>query len=174
MIFLPNTENNEYRTGLVAGPARVRRSVGQGVDAVRGRCVGDARAVGRDSVGTMTESSTAGTGALRLGMFPLSTVLFPHAQMPLHVFEPRYRALTADCLAGDARFGIVLIARGSEVGGGDERMTVGTRAVITHAASLADGRSLMMVRGEARIEVVDWLAGRPLPAGPGARVGTGG
>jgi len=89
----------------------------------------------------MTGSSTAGTGALRLGMFPLSTVLFPHAQIPLHVFEPRYRALTADCLAGDARFGIVLIARGSEVGGGDERMTVGTRAVITHAASLADGRS---------------------------------
>ena len=36
----------------------------------------------------MTESSTAGTGALRLGMFPLSTVLFPYAQMPLHVFEP--------------------------------------------------------------------------------------
>jgi Lon protease-like protein len=138
----------------VAGPARVQRSVGRWLGA---------RAAARDSVGTMTESSTAGTGALRLGMFPLSTVLFPHAQMPLHVFEPRYRALTADCLAGDARFGIVLIARGSEVGGGDERMTVGTRSVITHAASLADGRSLMMVRGEARIEVVDWLPDDPYP-----------
>jgi hypothetical protein len=67
--------------------------------------------------------------ALRqLGMFPLSTVLFPHAQIPLHVFEPRYRALTKDALAGDSRFGIVLIERGSEVGGGDQRMAVGTSA----------------------------------------------
>jgi hypothetical protein len=111
----------------------------------------------------MTEVGTDGTGPLRLGMFPLSTVLFPYAQMPLHVFEPRYRALTVDCLAGDARFGIVLIERGSEVGGGDERMTVGTRAVITHAASLADGRSLMMVRGEVRIEVEAWLPDDPYP-----------
>jgi Lon protease-like protein len=96
-------------------------------------------------------------------MFPLSTVLFPQAKMPLHVFEPRYRALTADCLAGDARFGIVLIERGSEVGGGDERMAVGTLAVITQAAALADGRSLMMVRGEGRIKVVDWLTEDPYP-----------
>src|SRR6202044_2208664 len=57
----------------------------------------------------------------RLAMFPLSAVLFPHATMPLHVFEPRYRELLRDCLAGDARFGIVLIERGSEGGGGDER-----------------------------------------------------
>jgi Lon protease-like protein len=48
----------------------------------------------------------------RLPMFPLSAVLFPHASMSLHVFEPRYRELMRDCLAGDARFGIVLIERG--------------------------------------------------------------
>jgi uncharacterized protein len=110
-------------------------------------------------------SDTSGTvpGPQRLGMFPLSAVLYPHAQMPLHVFEPRYRALTADCLAGDPRFGIVLIERGSEVGGGDQRMLVGTRAVITHAASLADGRSLMMIHGEARIRVSEWLPDDPYP-----------
>lgn len=51
-----------------------------------------------------------------LGMFPLSTVLFPCAGLPLHVFEARYRALIADCLASDREFGVVLIARGSEVG----------------------------------------------------------
>ena len=90
-------------------------------------------------------------------------MLFPHAQLPLHVFEPRYRALAADCLEADARFGIVLIARGSEVGGGDERMLIGTRAVITQAASLSDGRSLMMVRGEARIRVIEWLPDDPYP-----------
>ena len=51
-----------------------------------------------------------------LPMFPLSTVLFPHAALPLHVFEARYRRLMADCLAGDGSFGVVLIARGPEVG----------------------------------------------------------
>jgi Lon protease-like protein len=111
---------------------------------------------------------TAETGAvergLHLPMFPLSTVLFPHAQLPLHIFEPRYRAMTADCLAGDSRFGVVLIARGSEVGGGEERMGVGTRAVIDQAASMADGRWLLLVRGEARIRVGEWLADDPYPA----------
>ncbi|HEX4162859.1 MAG TPA: LON peptidase substrate-binding domain-containing protein, partial [Acidimicrobiales bacterium] len=57
----------------------------------------------------------------RLPMFPLSAVLFPQATMPLHVFEPRYRQLMHDCLEGDPRFGVVLIERGSEVGGGDQR-----------------------------------------------------
>jgi Lon protease-like protein len=111
----------------------------------------------------MVEASGDMTSPRRLPMFPLSAVLYPHAQMPLHIFEPRYRALAADCLDDDARFGIVLIARGSEVGGGDVRMTVGTRAVITHAASLADGRSLMMVQGESPIAVVEWLPDAPYP-----------
>jgi Lon protease-like protein len=111
----------------------------------------------------MQEAAGEVTGPRRLAMFPLSTVLYPHAQMPLHVFEPRYRAMTADCLDADARFGIVLIARGSEVGGGDERMMIGTRAVITHAASLVDGRSLMMVQGESRIRVIEWLPEDPYP-----------
>src|SRR5439155_458702 len=63
-----------------------------------------------------------------LPMFPLGTVLFPFVVLPLHVFEPRYRALTRDCLAGSGEFGVVLIERGLEVGGGDERFPVGTVA----------------------------------------------
>ena len=77
-----------------------------------------------------------GMAGARLPMFPLSAVLFPHATMPLHVFEPRYRTLMQDCLAGDPRFGVVLIERGSEVGGGDQRSRLGTRGVITRAAEL--------------------------------------
>ena len=111
----------------------------------------------------MTETSSERTTLQRLGMFPLSTVLFPHAQIPLHVFEPRFRALTRDCLSGDARFGIVLIERGAEVGGGDERMAVGTRAVITKAAALSDGRWLLMVQGDVRLRVVEWLTEDPYP-----------
>ena len=69
-----------------------------------------------------------------LPMFPLGTVLFPSVFLPLHVFEPRYQELTRDCLAGDNEFGVVLIERGSEVGGGDARFDVGTVARIIEAA----------------------------------------
>ena len=99
----------------------------------------------------------------RLPMFPLGAVLFPHASMPLHVFEPRYRELMRDCLAGDARFGIVLIERGSEVGGGDERSTLGTRGVITQAAELPDGRWVLEIEGESLIAVEEWLPDDPYP-----------
>ena len=99
----------------------------------------------------------------RLPMFPLSAVVFPHASMALHVFEPRYREMLHDCLAGDQRFGIVLIERGSEVGGGDQRSLLGTRCVITKAVELADGRWLLEARGEALIEVERWLPDDPYP-----------
>jgi uncharacterized protein len=99
----------------------------------------------------------------RLPMFPLSTVLFPHGALPLHVFEPRYRALVADCLMDDRRFGVVLIARGSEVGGGDERVHVGTTAVIEVAQPTEDGRWHIIARGIERIRVSVWLPDEPYP-----------
>ncbi len=99
----------------------------------------------------------------RLPMFPVSGVLFPFGSMRLHVFEPRYRAMTRDCLAADRRFGVVLIERGSEVGGGDQRSLVGTRAEITRAAELADGRWMLEVRGESVIKVDQWLPEDPYP-----------
>ncbi len=66
-------------------------------------------------------------------MFPLGTVLFPSMVLPLHVFEPRYRQLTLECIEAEREFGVVLIARGSEVGGGDQRRSVGTLARIVQA-----------------------------------------
>src|SRR6202167_1852051 len=111
----------------------------------------------------MTNARSADTKLQRLGMFPLSAVLYPHAQIPLHVFEPRYRALTRACLAGDSRFGVVVIERGAEVGGGDQRMAVGSRAVITKAAALSDGRWLLIVRGDVRIRVGEWVDDDPYP-----------
>ncbi|MGO8861513.1 MAG: LON peptidase substrate-binding domain-containing protein [Acidimicrobiales bacterium] len=109
------------------------------------------------------EASPERSRLRRLAMFPLSAVLYPHAQIPLHVFEPRYRELTRDCLAGDSRFGVVLIERGREVGGGDQRVAVGTCAVITKAAALSDGRWLLVVEGESRIRVGEWLVDDPYP-----------
>ncbi len=98
-----------------------------------------------------------------MGMFPLSTVLFPGAGLPLHVFESRYRALIADCLARDGEFGVVLISRGSEVGGGDQRVDVGTVARIDQVAELEDGRMLVITRGVRRVRVETWLADEPYP-----------
>jgi hypothetical protein len=98
-----------------------------------------------------------------LPMFPLQTVLFPGVAMPLHVFEPRYRALTRHCLDGDGRFGVVLIERGSEVGGGDVRVSVGTCARIVEAPELPDGRWLLMAAGVERVQVARWLPDDPYP-----------
>jgi Lon protease-like protein len=96
-------------------------------------------------------------------MFPLSTVLFPGATLPLHVFEERYRALMADCLAQEGEFGVVLITRGSEVGGGDQRVDVGTVARISQVSPLADGRMLVVARGLRRVLVDRWLPDDPYP-----------
>jgi Lon protease-like protein len=96
-------------------------------------------------------------------MFPLGSVLFPHAELPLHVFEPRYRALTEACLAGDGEFGVVLIERGSEVGGGDTRFSVGTVARIVAAGRLPDGRYLLATVGTRRLRVREWLPDEPYP-----------
>ena len=96
-------------------------------------------------------------------MFPLSTVLFPNAVMPLHVFEPRYRELTETCLNSDGRFGVVLIERGKEVGGGDSRFSVGTVARIVEAARTPDGRYLLATVGGERLRVRRWLDDDPYP-----------
>jgi Lon protease-like protein len=98
-------------------------------------------------------------------MFPLSSVLFPHSRVALHVFEPRYRTMVADCLEGERRFGVVLIARGSEVGGGDVRVDTGTLASIESAEPLADGGWNLVVCGHSLIRVTRWLADAPYPRG---------
>lgn len=96
-------------------------------------------------------------------MFPLGSVLFPGTGLPLHVFEPRYRQLVQDCLADDRRFGVVLIERGSEVGGGDLRTDVGTLAEIVQAQQFDDGRWAVGAVGVGRIRVVRWLPDDPYP-----------
>lgn len=97
-------------------------------------------------------------------MFPLQAVLVPHAPLSLHVFESRYRALMDDVLTGpDPAFGVVLIERGSEVGGGDQRTTLGTVAAIVEAVAAEDGRWGVVALGRERIDVVEWLHDDPYP-----------
>ncbi len=96
-------------------------------------------------------------------MFPLGSVLVPGMILPLHVFEPRYRQLVRDCLAGDGEFGVVLIERGSEVGGGDVRTDAGTMARIVQADEMPDGRFALVAVGVRRIRVERWLDDEPYP-----------
>ena len=98
-----------------------------------------------------------------IAMFPLGSVLFPHMPLPLRVFEPRYLALLADILKDEpSEFGVVLIERGQEVGGGDVRVATGTLARVSDLDT-ADEAVLMIAQGGARFEVREWLDDDPYP-----------
>lgn len=96
-------------------------------------------------------------------MFPLGTVLMPGALMPLRVFEPRYQALVDEVVETGEPFGIVLIERGFEVGGGDQRFEVGTEAHVVGVGDLEGGHRAVIVRGGGRFRVVEWLPDDPYP-----------
>lgn len=99
-----------------------------------------------------------------LPMFPLGTVLLPGEVLPLQVFEPRYHALVRDCLSAPVpEFGIVMIERGSEVGGGDQRAMVGTVARIAQLREMPGDRLAVAVFGLRRVRVERWLDDDPYP-----------
>lgn len=98
-----------------------------------------------------------------LPMFPLGTVIFPFTMVPLRVFEPRYQALVDRCLDDKNGFGSVLIERGTEVGGGDQRFEVGTWLRLTDVSDLPDGHRLIFVAGVGRLRVERWLTDDPFP-----------
>ena len=104
------------------------------------------------------------TGATReLAMFPLGSVLFPGMPLPLRVFEPRYVAMLSSVLAdAEPEFGVVLIERGSEVGGGDVRFGVGTVARVVSVEQAA-GSIVLLATGTERFEVVRWLQDERFP-----------
>jgi Lon protease-like protein len=92
-----------------------------------------------------------------LPLFPLPLVLFPGAPLPLHIFEPRYRRMLSDCLAGDSRFGIVFRPEG--VGDTDlEPGRVGCIAEVDDAHTLPDGRSNIVVHGVRRFSLQRFVA----------------
>jgi Lon protease-like protein len=95
-------------------------------------------------------------------LFPLPVVLFPGALIPLHIFEQRYRRMVAYCLEHDGPFG--LIQHDSDEQGPFllEDGRVGSMARIEKHHVLPDGRSLILVRGESRFEIVRGLEQREL------------
>ena len=98
---------------------------------------------------------------MELALFPLRTVLCPGVVLPLHIFEPRYRALTERCLSEEAPFGVVLLRSGSEVGGGPVRLaSVGTMAEIRRTSQYADGRFELVTVGTRRFRLDRAFEGR--------------
>jgi Lon protease-like protein len=96
-------------------------------------------------------------------MFPLGTVLFPSMPAVLRVFEERYLAMLARVLQDEpSEFGIVLIARGTEVGGGEQRFDVGTLARITQLME-GEGFVGLVAEGSQRFAVERWLDDDPYP-----------
>ena len=83
-------------------------------------------------------------------VFPLpQVVLFPHAHLPLHIFEPRYRTMLADCLASN---GVIIIAQLDRKGGDRINEYAGAGFVTEHQL-LPDGRSNIVVSGRARVRL---------------------
>jgi uncharacterized protein len=90
---------------------------------------------------------------VELPLFPLSTVLYPGAPLPLHVFEERYKQMFARILEGDRRFGVVAIADGVEVGGSATYQPIGCLAEVRNVRPYPDGRMDVLGEGVSRFEV---------------------
>lgn len=89
-----------------------------------------------------------------IGLFPLPIVLLPTEQVPLHVFEERYKELIGECLADDREFGFVYADD-------DGLREIGTRAGVTDVlASFEDGRMNVLVEGRERFKLVGLTSGR--------------
>jgi Lon protease-like protein len=96
-------------------------------------------------------------------MFPLTTVLLPAMPLPLRIFEERYLKLLGDLLGQETpEFGVVLIARGPEVGGGEKRMDIGTIASVTNIGTTEQFYGLESI-GSKRFRVNAWLPDDPYP-----------
>jgi Lon protease-like protein len=98
-----------------------------------------------------------------LPMFPLGTVLFPHMPLALRVFEERYIVMLSRILGEEpSEFGVVLIERGQEVGGGEQRFGFATVAEIVQLEA-GQGFIGLVAQGGRRVEVLEWQGDDPYP-----------
>ena len=102
--------------------------------------------------------------AIELPLFPLNLVLFPGMVLPLHIFEPRYRQMIADCQEQERPFGIVLVKPDSQPLQ-EEPYPVGTMAEIRDLNRLEDGRFLLMAVGLQRFRILSQHRQKPYLSG---------
>ena len=103
-------------------------------------------------------------GTIELPLFPLNAVLFPGMVLPLHIFEPRYRLMIAECQKEDKLFGVVL-ARAESEHLREEPYPVGTTADIQELDELADGRYNLMAMGVHRFRILSQHREKPYLSG---------
>ncbi len=111
-----------------------------------------------------SESAEAMTLPATIEIFPLQdVVLFPNSTSPLHIFEPRYRAMVADALEGDSIIGMVLLQPGyeAESEGRPPIYAVGCAGVIIAAERLSDGRYNIVLGGLVKFRVLSEDTSRP-------------
>jgi Lon protease-like protein len=102
--------------------------------------------------------------AIELPLFPLDVVLFPGEDLPLHIFEPRYRLMMNECNEQNSPFGIVLVRPNSEYLK-EEPYAVGTMAKIELLDRLEDGRMNMIARGLQRFRILELHRQKPYISG---------
>jgi Lon protease-like protein len=96
---------------------------------------------------------------VRLPLFPLNVVLLPGADMPLHIFEPRYRQMVRDCLQAKSRFGILLALPNGIAGTGC------TAEILEVTNRYEDGRCDILTIGREPFRVVELFTDEPLMQG---------
>ena len=94
----------------------------------------------------------------RLPLFPLQIVVFPGEEVPLHIFEPRYRKLVRDMNDSGEPFGIALLRRGAQA---EETHEIGCTVRIEQTEPFPDGRFNVMCRGEQRFRIIQRLDAAP-------------
>jgi len=102
---------------------------------------------------------------LEIPLFPLNTVLFPGATLPLHIFEDRYKQMISACIDEHRPFGVLLIRKGFEVGDLAEPFEVGTTAHIARVDELEEGKMNLLCLGGRRFRTVQVVSNDPYLTG---------
>ena len=100
-------------------------------------------------------------GLTTLPLLSLNLVLFPGMDLPLHIFEERYRNMIGECLEQDSTFGVVLIKEGTEVGAPADPERIGTSTRILRSELLDQGRMNIMTKGQQRFEIEEIVQRAP-------------
>ena len=96
-----------------------------------------------------------------LPIFPLNTVLFPNAQLPLQIFEERYKRMLNDIMESDSMFGVALIREGREAGGSATYHDIGTIARVTQVERIDGDRFFVASVGVRPFRALDIIRRRP-------------
>jgi Lon protease-like protein len=118
----------------------------------------------RAQLATPEKAGGAGTLPATIPIFPLQDVmLFPNVARPLHIFEPRYRAMVADALKGNRIIGMVMLRAGheAEYEGRPPIYSIGCAGRITDVEELPDGRYSIVLRGLVKFRVISEDQSRP-------------